>query len=192
MDKNPKSSKILLVNVQNLMNEDTINDQVRLLSIQGIKADFYETTGKPQASFEEFRSFVLLILNEPLVQQYLNGILTNAAWDILKSTILQVWRATLGKKYHIFRANAEPETKDVTFGITLKSKENEIHFQCSSQLSEEMQSKCIDKAFDTFARLCEEAKGEISPHVARFDKEWKLVDKKKVIEEKQKQKRKKK
>jgi len=119
MDRTPETSQILFVNVQNLLDDTEINHHLSLLSTHNIKSNFFDTTGKAQASVEDFTSFVIIVLNETLVQQYLGGILTNAAWDAIKSTMLKVWQATLGKKYYIIRAHAEPEPRDVTLGIEL-------------------------------------------------------------------------
>lgn len=60
-----------------------------------------------------------------------------------------MWNSLTGRKITIIYVNGEKEEKDATFGLDVKIDENtSINLRLSGDVSDELKSKCIDKAFE--------------------------------------------
>jgi hypothetical protein len=77
-------------------------DDLELLRSQlgehDIEFEWHDISDEPQASVEELLAPIILYLSSDVVQAYLLGLATSASYDIIKSTVLNLWRHISGKK----------------------------------------------------------------------------------------------
>ncbi len=126
-------------------------DNLELLRSQlenyGIGFEWHDISDKPQASIEELSALIILYLSSDVVQAYLLGLATSASYDIIKSSVLAIWRHISGKKYKKITSSGIEEL-DANFDLDVNtSGRTRVKFKLKGNIPDSMKKKCIDKAF---------------------------------------------
>jgi hypothetical protein len=86
-------------------------------------------------------------LSSDVVQAYLLGLATSASYDVIKSSVLDLWRHISGKKYNKITPT-DIEQVDANFDLDLStSGKTRVKFKLKGNIPDSLKEKCIDKAF---------------------------------------------
>jgi hypothetical protein len=126
-------------------------DDLELLRSQlgehDIEFEWHDISDEPQASVEELLAPIILYLSSDVVQAYLLGLATSASYDIIKSTVLNLWRHISGKKISKTTSN-DIEEVDANFDLDVNtSGKTRVKFKLKGNIPDSLKKKCIDKAF---------------------------------------------
>lgn len=175
---------ILFEYYKGILDEDGLEERKKSLRDVGIVLVERDKSNKLMAFMDEFTNQVSLVISNPLFIAYILGLLTSASYDVMKSTIVWIWNSVQGKQITKFRMGGKQEEKEATFGIQVRVDANtKIDFRLSGDVSDELKSKCIDRAFGMMNKV---QKGkEHRPidwfaHYSWDEDEWVFVN---VIEE---------
>lgn len=131
-----------------LFDADELESQVTSLKQAGIQVYELDKTGQVMAFLDEFTNQISIMLSSSLIQAYCLGLLANSTYDSLKRTIFWMWNSLHGKKLTKVQSGHIKE-KEATFGLQLKVDQNtQIDFRLTGDVSDELKSRCIDKAFE--------------------------------------------
>lgn len=126
-------------------------DSLELLRSQlgehGIRFEWHDISDEPQASVEELLAPIILYLSSDVVQAYLLGLATSTSYDIIKSTVLNLWRHISGKQISKI-TSADIEEMDANFDLDVNtSGKTRVKFKLKGNIPDSLKEKCIDKAF---------------------------------------------
>ena len=126
-------------------------DDLELLRVQlgehGIGFEWHDISDEPQASVEELLAPIILYLSSDVVQAYLLGLATSASYDVIKSTVLDLWRHISGKKINKI-TSTDIEEVDANFDLDVNtSGKTRVKFKLKGNIPDSLKEKCIDKAF---------------------------------------------
>lgn len=179
MSNKNNMKKIKLEYYKGLFDEEELEIYKFKLKSIDIELMEYDKTNKPMNSLEDFTNQVNLIISDPIVQSIIMNIITNASYDILKSTIIWMWNSLMGKQLTKVTSGGKCDAKEATFGLSIYiENHNKIDFRLSGDISDADKEKCIEKAFE----LIKDSSLKISPYGHNFAKydyekdEWILID----------------
>ena len=133
--------------IKDMIPEDGLNSIRSQLERFGIGFEWHDISGKPQASVEELLAPIILYLSSDVVRAYLLGLATSAFYDVIKSSVLALWRYISGKKYSKVTPTAIEEI-DANFDLDVNiSGETSVKFKLKGNIPDSLKKKCIDKAF---------------------------------------------
>ena len=171
--------KIKLEYYKGLFDEEELDLYKSKLNLIDIELMEYDKTNKPMNSLEDFINQVNLIISDHIVQSIIMGLITNASYDVLKSTLIWMWNSLIGKKITKVTSDGKCDVKEATFGFSLYvDNQNKIDFRLSGDISDTDKDKCIEKAFE----LLKDSSLKICSHGYNFAKydyekeEWILID----------------
>ena len=126
-------------------------DDLELLRSQleehGIGFEWHDISDEPQASVEELLAPIILYLSSDIVQAYLLGLATSASYDVIKSTVLDLWQHTSGKKINKI-TSTDVEEVDANFDLDVNtSGKTRVKFKLKGNIPDSLKEKCVDKAF---------------------------------------------
>lgn len=134
-----------------LLDEDFIREIKRDLKNNSIELMVNDKSDIPQMGLDEIISSSLVYFTPEIISSFASGILTNAAYDALKNSIILILCKVKGKKYNKVSAGGKVEEKDASIGINFKKDGDSFYLKLPNDLPSELQSKCIDKAFELMA-----------------------------------------
>ena len=145
-----KSLAVCLDYFKGLFDADDLELYKKNLNDVGIELFERDKTSQVMAFMDEFTNQVSLWLSNSLIQAYFLGLIANSTYDVLKKAIIWMWNSLPGKKLIKLQAGGRIEEKEPTFGLQIKiDKNTKIDFRLTGDVSDELKSKCIDKAFET-------------------------------------------
>jgi len=113
----------------------------------GIGFECNDISGDPQASLEEFLAPIILYLSSDIVQAYLLGLATSTSYDIIKATVLSIWRHISGKKFKKITLT-DVEELDANFDLDVNTTgRTRVKFKLKGNIPDSLKEKCVDKAF---------------------------------------------
>ncbi len=149
------------------------------LKTQELELSRFDKNGVPYASIEDYILHIALFLGNPVVQNVLLGVGTNALWDTLKNTTFFIWKKLKLRHWNNF--NASDNREKLNFGLTVKlDKNTSFDLKLDGDMTEELVLNAIDKTLD----LLKSQKLNESPQQSKFyifdkkTKQWTEVDKK--------------
>jgi hypothetical protein len=111
----------------------------------GYELSSYDERGIHKMSLDHYSLVNYIIISYPLLKDFSNGIIQNAAWDAIKFGIKYVFNKSNDKTYPVMTASTL-EQKEIVFGVKVViDKNTELDFELKGNLSEEMISGQIDK-----------------------------------------------
>lgn len=129
----------------------------------------YDKTGQINASSQDFINMFCFIFTVSFVQ----NILTNGAYDVLKSLMIWIWNSISDKKLHFISARKILE-KDITFGLEINfNKKRKLTIRLTGDVTDDQKNECIDKAFELIQNQMNlENNNESSINNSPFGKEF--------------------
>jgi hypothetical protein len=113
----------------------------------GIGFEWHDISDEPQASVEELLAPIILYLSANVVQAYLLGLATSASYDLIKSTVLDLWRHISGKKLAKITLT-DTEELDANFDLDINTPgQTRVKFKLKGNIPNSLKEKCIGKAF---------------------------------------------
>ena len=117
------------------------------LGDHNIGFEWHDISDEPQASVEELLAPIILYLSSDVVQAYLLGLATSASYEVIKSTVLDLWRHISGKKLAKITMT-DIEEVDANFDLDINiSGQTRVKFKLKGNIPNSLKEKCIDKAF---------------------------------------------
>jgi hypothetical protein len=147
------------------------------LGEHGIGFEWHDISDEPQASVEELFAPIILYLSSNVIQAYLLGLATSASYDVIKSTVLGLWRHISGKKVNkITPTNTEEVDANFDLDVNTSGK-TRVKFKLKGNIPDSLKEKCIDKAFQLLEskNLPEIRTG----YVCRYDvdsEQWEILE----------------
>ena len=143
----------------------------------GIGFEWHDISDEPQTSVEELLAPIILYLSSDVVQAYLLGLATSASYDLIKSTVLDLWRHISGKKVAKITLTDNEEV-NANFDLDINtSGQTRIKFKLKGNIPNSLKEKCIDKAFQL---LESKSFPEIrTGYVCRYDvdrEQWEILE----------------
>ncbi len=117
------------------------------LQDHNISFECHDLSGIPQAALEDLLSHVVLLLSSNVMQAYILGLATSATYDLVKSTIISIWKHVSGKEVHrITQKGAEPVP--VNLDLDIETKHGiKVKFKLKGNIPNNFKHTCVDKAF---------------------------------------------
>ena len=166
-----------------LLDEEFIQEIKRDLKNNSIELMVNDKSDVPQMGLDEIISSSLMYFTPEIINGFTSGVLTNAAYDALKNSIILILCKVKGKKYNKLSAGGKIEEKNATIGINFKKDGDSFYLNLPDDLSSELQSKCIDKAFELMSTPEKSSDADFSfdynTIVGSFNsqtQEWEVID----------------
>ena len=120
---------------------------------------------------------IILYLSSDVIQAYLLGLVTNASYDLIKLSVLDIWCHITGKKFNKITATDIQEI-EASFDLDVNtSGKTRVKFKLTGNIPDNLKEKCIDKAFQTLgANIFPEIN---TGYVCRYDidsEQWEILD----------------
>ncbi|STB71357.1 hypothetical protein [Clostridium baratii] len=94
---------------------------------------------------------------------YLDAMICAGLWDLVKSSLIFIWKNVQDKKMAIIKGNEIKENED----ISLSFKIGNLDFKMPNDFSDDLKEKFIDNAFE----LSKQYYNEKGKHIVFYDKE---------------------
>ena len=113
----------------------------------GIDFECIDISREPQASLEELLAPIILYLSSDVIQAYLLGLATSTSYDIIKTSVISIWKHVSGKL--IEKTTPSKETAVATnFDLDIRTTGGtRVKFKLKEDVSDSLKNKCVDKAF---------------------------------------------
>ncbi|MFI0397916.1 MAG: hypothetical protein ACH34X_02455 [Thiolinea sp.] len=130
-----------------IIDRSKISEVDNILRNENIGLSLVDKTGHAQMSLDQLISQIYVTIPPAIVSAIASGLLTNAMYDAIKTSLLEISSNLKGKT--LVKISPKNETKEVpaNFGVKFEAGENNFDLQFSSELSKELQDKCIEEAF---------------------------------------------
>jgi hypothetical protein len=133
--------------IKGIIPKDSLELLQSRLGDHGIEFEWHDISGAPQAGVHELLAPIVLYLSSDVVQAYLLGLATSASYDLIKSSVLDIWRHISGKKFNKITSTGIEEM-DANFDLDVNtSGKTRVKFKLKGNISDSLKEKCIDKAF---------------------------------------------
>lgn len=115
-----------------------------LMAKNGIEFLPIDYEGRIQASFDEIRGVISILLDASFVASFVQSIGTNAAWDAIKLMVKKIWISTRGKKYLKLTSSGVQE-KGITVSVNVNLNTNDYFFKIDGLKNTEELDRALDK-----------------------------------------------
>ena len=156
------------------------------LETAGLELSSYDKSGVMYNTFEEYSLVTFFVLNQALLLRVLEGVGTNALWDVIKFTLLSVRNKIKGEKYSKNTAGTIEE-KNITFGLQVNLDNNTgFNIKLDGDVSDDIIENSLDKVLDFLREQRPRDEYQVPDFVyfSQKDNAWVKLD---VIEEINKQ-----
>ena len=117
----------------------------------GIDFDYVNASGEPQASINELLAPIILFLSSDIVQAYVLGLTTNFSYDIMKTSVINIWRH-ISRKEISYVSASKTQSVVASFDIDIKHTGNlRVKFKLKGDIPDSLKEKCVDQAFQLLA-----------------------------------------
>jgi hypothetical protein len=128
-----------------LISEEEFEDYEKRLLKNGLELSRFDKEGVMYASLDDFQITVYILLAQPIIQELLVGLSTNATWDVIKFMLRNSFEKLNGKEYKKC-SPSKVDTKKVCFGLKVKlDKNTSFNFKLDGDLEESTIEKSLDK-----------------------------------------------
>jgi hypothetical protein len=161
------------------INEEELNEIQRNLSEINYELSYYDKSGIPKASAEDFALQISIILNDPTTKAVLWGVATNMIWDTIKKNAYLLWSSLRSKTYKTITSNGITNERNINFGVKIAlDKNTKFDFKLEGNLSEEETLESLDKILDFLreVKVNEQNKSAEFMIFESEDRNWKRVD----------------
>ena len=106
-----------------------------------------DISGEPQASLEEYLAPIILYLSSDIFQAYILGLASRASYDIIKTSLMSIWRHVSGKTIRKTTPSGV-EAVATSFDLDINTiGRTRIKFKLKGDIPDSLKEKCVDKAF---------------------------------------------
>jgi len=113
----------------------------------GINFECIDISREPQASVEEFLAPIILYLSSDIIQAYILGLATSTSYDIIKKSVISIWRHVSAKTIKKTTMN-EVESVTANFDLDINTiGRTRVKFKLKGDIPDSLKEKCVDKAF---------------------------------------------
>ena len=142
------TTSIYLNYLKGIIPEYELDELSHNFSSVGIEFDYFDISEEPQASAEEILSPILFFLSSDIVQAYILGLLTSTSYDLIKKSILSIWRHISGETIRVTTASGIQKIKEASLDLDISLNDRtKVKFKLKGDISEKIKEKCIDNAF---------------------------------------------
>lgn len=141
------SNTIQLKYLQGIIPESELGLIRSQLGNIGIDFECTDISKEPQASVEELLAPIILYLSSDVIQAYILGLATSTSYDIIKTSVISIWRHISGKT---IRKATPSEVKSVAANFDLDINtigRTRVKFKLKGDIPDSLKEKCVDKAF---------------------------------------------
>jgi hypothetical protein len=113
----------------------------------GIDFKCIDISGELRASIEEFLAPIILYLSSDIIQGYILGLATSTSYDIIKTTVINIWSHVSGKAIRKITPDGEESIAanfDLDVNVTGKTR---VKFKLKGDVPDSLKERCVDKAF---------------------------------------------
>ena len=141
------SGTIQLKYLQGIIPESELDSIWSQFGELGIDFEYIDISGEPQAGVEEFLAPVILYLSSDIIQAYILGLATSTSYDIIKTSVISIWRHISGKTI-LKTTPSEEKSVSADFDLDIKTiGQTRIKFKLKGDIPDKLKEKCVDKAF---------------------------------------------
>ena len=143
----------------------------------GIDFDYVDASGKLQASITELQAPIILFLSSDIVQAYILGLATNFSYEIIKTSVINIWRQISGKKVcKITGSEAHSIAADFDLDIN-PTGHSKVKFKLQGDIPDSLKEKCVDNAFQLLEKKAfPEIRGDYVCIYNVKDQEWETFE----------------
>lgn len=140
----------------------------------------HDKTGRPQACLDLLVNQISIKLNEPIIQAILTGVISCTIYDILKNSIISLWKSSKGKKLNIYQGGEIKEQK-TTIGLDLRIHEAIVNFRLPEEISDSQREECLDSMFNFMKMIPSNLRPSVDYAVYNIEtKTWNFIN---ILEE---------
>lgn len=168
---------IHLIYIEGIIPKDGLELLRSKLGNHDIGFEWHDISGAPQAGVEQLLAPIILYLSSDVVQAYLLGLATNASYDLIKSSVLDIWCHISGKKFSKI-SPTDIQEMDASLDLDVNtSGKMRVKFKLKGNIPDSLKERCIDKAFQLL-----ESKSFPETHtgyVCRYDEDgeqWEILE----------------
>ena len=113
----------------------------------GIDFECIDISGEPRSSIEEFLAPIILYLSSDIIQGYILGLATSTSYDIIKTSVINIWRHVSGKAIRKTTPDGE-ESIAANFDLDINIiGHTRVKFKLKGDIPDSLKERCVDKAF---------------------------------------------
>jgi len=113
----------------------------------GIDFECIDISGEPRASIEEFLAPIILYLSSDIIQGYILGMATSTSYDIIKTSVINIWRHVSGKTIRKITPNGAGSIA-ANFDLDINTiGRTKVKFKLKGDIPDSLKERCVDKAF---------------------------------------------
>lgn len=175
----------IIYNLDNFFTETEINIIYKeVLSKNNIELITLDSGNSIQASFEDLKNIITVIVPGALIASISNQIFPNAVWDAIKLVITSIYRKVKDKKCYRVTSNSTKEIP-ITLGIKVKIKEAQFNFKLDNISDETIVQVALDKFLEFVSRYDNKGQDSYMEYLAQYENsEWEIKDMYELIQEK--------
>jgi len=166
-----------------LFTDQDISEFENKLEDVGLELSRFDRNGTMYASLDNYQLVVYLVIAQPLIGQLIQGVATNAIWDIIKYILLSSWRKLKNQTYT--RATSQQsKKKEISFGLKVKlDKNTSFNIKLDGDIEESVIESSLDKVLNFIGeqKLNESFKHADLVFLDKETNKWKKVDVEKEI-----------
>jgi hypothetical protein len=124
--------------------DNDIYELDQLLALSGLELSHYDMNGVPTASLRDFTLEVFLVINNPVIQDVLVGLLSSVLWDSIKASTLLVWNRM--KNNHWSSPRIKEKSEGLQFGVKVQlDNSTTVDFKLEGDVSQELIEASLEK-----------------------------------------------
>lgn len=162
-----------------ILTKDDLNEIENQLLKVNYELSSFDDSGIPKNSFDALISQVVLMLNDPIVQQTLTlGLTTNFLWDTIKSIIKFTWRKIKDKTYITIDSKKTVIEKKASFSVQFRLDNNNTFEFKTENLNEQEIDSCLDKILG-FLKTVQKSDEPKVPQIAIYndiESSWEIIE----------------
>jgi hypothetical protein len=113
----------------------------------GIDFKCTDISGEPLASLDEFLAPIILYLSSDIIQAYILGMATSTSYDIIKTSVINIWKHISGKKIRKTTPDGASSI-DASFDLDINTiGRTKVKFKLKGDIPDNLKERCVDKAF---------------------------------------------
>ena len=130
---------------EGLIPDETILEIEHKLQNVGLDLSRFDKNGVMEASWEDYSLTVFLFIHEKLIKEILKGVVTNAAWDAIKQSLIIAWKHVRNKTI-TQHTSGQSRQKNIKFGLKVNlDKNTSLNIELKGNVSEEIIEKSLNK-----------------------------------------------
>lgn len=135
------------MNINGVIDQSILDGVVDSLAAEGISFKAMDMAGQAQSCLSDIISSMALFVTDDITKAYILGLLTNATYDVMRNSILAIWKGLAGKRIRYTTSTGSTE-KPATLDLNMVVGKDSLTFKLDSNVSDDIKALLIDRAFD--------------------------------------------